>query len=557
MRRVRTAPNALGSRILLLIVALIATTPHPASAARFSSSLHDLATPSLGRFHTVHEHRSAPAVLSTLPNPDTGIVGSPTRQLLHGALPPQEYPRCPQCKLISCVGNWWFGHCRAGGTLYNCKRRKPPSAAPSTPFPQNLTATAPYVACLEDSDCSLPFDLFASVNRSSPLNVTGQLRAECQLPTFPPGSANALFGDHPGICMCKYLGPTTADDVIDLAIRAQAGETLAPEDTASLTAGLARDFCFQRPVGGASLPTHPAHPFFVPETVLELPELTGVEDGAGGDGEAEPAVLTFGSIAALSVIDGYYDFYEMYENREEPVGVAVETPGPGPPLAVAPAPTVGPSPTVAPAPAVETPPIVAPAPTIETPPTVAPAPTIEAAPAVTPVPEMVAAAGVPVPATTGTDAAEDETAGPEGSGNATFPPTVPVATSPGDVFVMEMGVLGVSGNGTVNATDSLPVATRVTGRAPAAPPAQPPTAGQDDVAAGVSVGAGIDGAVSTASAFSRNSSNDGQVRLTTPPPGSTGARADAGAFRGMSVPAPEQPAAGGEEDAVDPQPAGG
>lgn len=340
VRRAFSPTHVLAAATLILAVALLATSvllksplwpledPHHSFSRLFPPR------PSLGSPATTGRNSLLQAFSFGGSGGADGVAGG-SRSLLHGTVPPETYPPCPSCELIAPVGNWWFGHCRRGGSILNCRRRKagttPPSAPGPPEFDQNLTTTAPFVACLSDADCALPFSGFVPVNRSIPLNTTGLLNAECALPEPPADAPPAAFADVPGICLCKYLSFEATIDIVELAVLSQLGEELPAPLLAELNAGLDVGFCFQRTPEGVDLSaTHPAHPFFVLGDEVELGLDGGDSGGGGGGGVVDPEDFAPGTVVDVSIVDGIFDSYDGYGELEgdDPDGGDVEAVGP-------------------------------------------------------------------------------------------------------------------------------------------------------------------------------------------------------------------------------------
>ena len=226
--------------VLLCLLALLGpltSIPAPASATPF----HTAGLRSGGIFLSAHtgRTRSTPAYGA---NGGTSLDdAAPQRQLLHGPNKPWKYPFCPKCKLIGCSNGYHTGHCRKGGKLFNCTKRKqsnksagnpsgfnatptavPPKLEPAGTSTINATAVAPYAACMRAADCALPARDFADVNGSAPLSTNGTIEARCSSEApgspaagrdaggFVTAAADAAVAKvprrRPGLCVCTYSG---------------------------------------------------------------------------------------------------------------------------------------------------------------------------------------------------------------------------------------------------------------------------------------------------------------------------------------------------------------
>lgn len=158
------------------------------------------------------------------------------RQLQHGTHWQGGLPFCPVCRRHGMVfsNTFWKGHCRQGGTLRFCIRRKfntglffafappvffdpaaTPSLAPNRTSMSTATASqpeeilmivqvsesntstvVPAAGCFSDADCNLSATGLAAVNGSVPISRRGVVAAEC---------IGADLEDRiPGICICSY-----------------------------------------------------------------------------------------------------------------------------------------------------------------------------------------------------------------------------------------------------------------------------------------------------------------------------------------------------------------
>lgn len=268
------------------------------------------------------------------------------RHLLHGGKHVRHLlPGCPRCVLYVRTGNWVHGHCRKRGRFFNCRvrsditevrrfrrgiirRGRVINELPQTPVPedsgsadtdpvfasgaggtafpettmrtlgpidpQHLDATAPFVACLLNSDCALPPANFAALDGAPPVNVGDSIAGVCQRPEFVDDPSGVFF-DFPGICVCTYVDPGAPPTVVERALAATtraagtfpiqpAGRTLEEVEAGDeayeleyeglpgydvstgqpLSDFARRGFCLQTTQAGSPGLPFPVHPFFVP-----------------------------------------------------------------------------------------------------------------------------------------------------------------------------------------------------------------------------------------------------------------------------------------------------
>ena len=185
------------------------------------------------------------------------------RQLQHGSHQPQSLPFCPVCRIHgkTFFHIFWKGHCRVGGFLMTCLRRKlkasfffaavPASMSPTMPplLEQNRTSMStatgsqaqevlaivriadndtstlvPAVGCFSDADCELSARGLEAVNGSAPVSRGGVVTAECIGADREEGV--------PGMCICSYRVRSAAADAdaapkSDICVRRTAFESVS------------------------------------------------------------------------------------------------------------------------------------------------------------------------------------------------------------------------------------------------------------------------------------------------------------------------------------------
>lgn len=194
--------------LLYALLAMFLTCMYPMHVAAAANPVAPVAT-----------RRSAAAAGDTY-----ALHASPTRILLHGNRPPENWTRCPRCTPVTCTSSRCSGHCRRPRMIVeNCNA---PRAALSAVVNAVLLpfAEAPYIGCSNlnsgVSGCELVPPMIAPRAGYTLDAPNGTVSARCFPDPVSPRSRTY------GACLCAY---TATDGISQMSAFCEASAGLAAE----------------------------------------------------------------------------------------------------------------------------------------------------------------------------------------------------------------------------------------------------------------------------------------------------------------------------------------
>lgn len=204
----------------------MAKCTRPPPAALFSAILTTLLT----CMHPMHAVATANPAVDAVTRGSAAAAAetdalrvSPTRNLLHGRRPPQNWSRCNLCTTVTCTGSRCSGHCRANGMVHRCS--SPRTGVTAGADAVLLTfAEAPYIGCSNldrgVSGCELTPAQIAPRAGYTVDAPNGAVSARC-IPE-PPSLRSRTYG----ACLCEF---TSTDGNSQMSAFCEASAGLAAE----------------------------------------------------------------------------------------------------------------------------------------------------------------------------------------------------------------------------------------------------------------------------------------------------------------------------------------